>query len=59
MEFRDENGCIRYFRMEDQLEKTDNKTLKFYQTKLDPNQIEEYIFYGTLQRQIDGNEEKQ
>ena len=36
MEFRDENGCRRFFRMEDQLKKADNKTLKFLQTKLDP-----------------------
>lgn len=55
MEFRDQDGRKRFFRMEDQLKKANSATLKFLQTKLDPKNKEEGIFYNTLQRQIEEN----
>lgn len=37
LELRDNDGCRRFFKMEDQLEKTSNDYLKFLMTMLDPN----------------------
>ena len=48
MEFKDENNVKRFFRMEDQLEKSDNETLSFMMSMLDPNDKDEGIFYRTL-----------
>ena len=48
MEFKDQDGCRRFFRIEDQLGKTDNDSLKLLQSKLNPNDEEEGLFYRTL-----------
>ena len=55
MEFRDETGQRRFFRMEDQLKKADNDTLRFLQSKLDPTIEEEAFFIRALQKQININ----
>lgn len=36
MEFRDDEGCRRFFRLEDQLSKASTKYLRWLQSKLDP-----------------------
>ena len=55
MEFRDKDNCRRFFRMEDQLEKASNETLRFMQSKLGEQDEEEKIFYRRLQAQIEEN----
>lgn len=57
MEFQDQDGCKRFFRLEYQLKRANNATLKFLQSKLNPEIKEKGIFFRTLQRQIDENEE--
>lgn len=36
MEFRDQDGCRRFFRFKDQLKVANNSTLKFIQKKFSP-----------------------
>jgi len=55
MEFRDEEGVRRFFRMRDQAPKADNDTLGFLQSKLNQNDEEEAAFIRGLQRQININ----
>jgi hypothetical protein len=59
MEFRDKDNCRRFFRMEDQLEKASNQTLRLMQSKLGNQDEEEKIFYRRLQVQIEENNSKQ
>ncbi|KAK1397852.1 hypothetical protein POM88_007715 [Heracleum sosnowskyi] len=58
MEFKDKDNCRRFFRMEDQLEKASNQTLKLMQSKLGDQDEEEKIFYRRLQVQIEENNSK-
>ncbi|KAK1383848.1 hypothetical protein POM88_021583 [Heracleum sosnowskyi] len=58
MEFKDKDNCRRFFRMEDQLDKASNQTLKFMQSKLGDQDEEEKIFYRRLQVQIEENNSK-
>ncbi|KAK1379096.1 hypothetical protein POM88_025840 [Heracleum sosnowskyi] len=58
MEFRDKDNCRRFFRIEDQLEKASNETLRFMQSKLGDQDEEEKIFYRRLQAQIEENNGK-
>ncbi|KAK1392279.1 hypothetical protein POM88_011335 [Heracleum sosnowskyi] len=55
MEFRDKDNCRRFFRIEDQLEKASNKTLRLMQSRLGNEDEEEKIFYRRLQAQIEEN----
>ncbi|KAK1397851.1 hypothetical protein POM88_007714 [Heracleum sosnowskyi] len=55
MEFKDKDNCRRFFRMEDQLDKASNQTLRFMQSKLGDQDEEEKIFYRRLQVQIEEN----
>ncbi|KAK1356235.1 hypothetical protein POM88_049491 [Heracleum sosnowskyi] len=55
MEFKDEKGCRRFFRIEDQLSKVINRYLRWLQGKLDPKIAEEDAFYRKLQEQIQAN----
>ncbi|KAK1388301.1 hypothetical protein POM88_016479 [Heracleum sosnowskyi] len=55
MEFRDKDNCRRFFRLEDQLEKASNQTLRLMQSKLGNQDEEEKIFYRRLQAQIEEN----
>ena len=55
MEFRDEDGVRRFFRMRDQAPKADNDTLKFMQSKINLDDEEEAAFIRGLQRQININ----
>jgi len=55
MEFRDKSNCRRFFRIEDQLEKASNETLRLMQSKLGNQDEEEKIFYRRLQAQIEEN----
>ncbi|KAK1399426.1 hypothetical protein POM88_009289 [Heracleum sosnowskyi] len=55
MEFRDKDNCRRFFRIEDQLEKASNETLRLMQSKLGNQDEEEKIFYRRLQAQIEEN----
>ena len=59
MEFRDEEGVRRFFRMKDQGPKADTNTLIFLQTKLNQEDVEEGKFLRGLQRQINKNIEWQ
>jgi hypothetical protein len=58
MEFKDKDNCRRFFRMEDQLDKASNQTLKLMQSKLGDQDEEEKIFYRRLQVQIEENNSK-
>ena len=58
MEFRDEKGDRRFFRIEDQLKISSNETLKEMQEMLDINNEDEAKFYRQLQLQIEENDEK-
>ncbi|KAK1369879.1 hypothetical protein POM88_035971 [Heracleum sosnowskyi] len=59
MEFKDEKGCRRFFRIEDQLSKASNRYLRWLQDKLDPKIAEEDAFYRKLQEQIQANYAKE
>ncbi|KAK1387210.1 hypothetical protein POM88_015388 [Heracleum sosnowskyi] len=48
MEFRDEDGRRRFFRLEDQLSKASTKYLRWLQSKLDPKIVEEDNFNNKL-----------
>ncbi|KAL8090706.1 hypothetical protein AgCh_039955 [Apium graveolens] len=56
MEFRDNKGVRRFFRIEDQLKIASNETLKDMQSKLDINEEDEAEFYRQLQLQIEEND---
>ncbi|KAK1360661.1 hypothetical protein POM88_045135 [Heracleum sosnowskyi] len=58
MEFKAKDNYRRFFRMEDQLDKAYNKTLKFMQSMLGDQDEEENIFYRRLQVQIEENNSK-
>ncbi|KAK1360431.1 hypothetical protein POM88_044905 [Heracleum sosnowskyi] len=58
MEFKDKDNCRRFFRMEDQLDKASNQTLKVMQSMLGDQDEEEKIFYRRLQVQIEENNSK-
>ena len=58
MEFRDNKGVKRFFRLEDQLKIASNETLKEMQSKLDVNEEDEAEFYRQLQIQIEENNNK-
>ncbi|KAL6513884.1 hypothetical protein OROHE_019340 [Orobanche hederae] len=59
IEFGDEQGQRRFFRMVDQAPAADNDTLRFIQSKLDPEDLEEAAFIRGLQRFIDINLERE
>ncbi|KAK1393844.1 hypothetical protein POM88_012900 [Heracleum sosnowskyi] len=59
MEFKDEKGCRRFFRIEDQLSKASTRYLRWLQGKLDPKIDEEDAFYRKLQDQIKANYAKE
>lgn len=59
MEFRDEQGQRRFFRMEDQLEKATNEALMFLQSQLDDSVENERLFKIGLQKQLDLNLERE
>ncbi|KAL8147668.1 hypothetical protein AgCh_005114 [Apium graveolens] len=58
MEFRDNTGVRRFFRIEDQLKIASNETLKDMQSKLDINEEDEAEFYRQLQLQIEENDRR-
>ncbi|KAK1394491.1 hypothetical protein POM88_013547 [Heracleum sosnowskyi] len=58
MEFREKDNCRRFFRIEDQLQKASNETLRFMQSKLGDQDEEEKIFYRRLHAQIEENNAK-
>ena len=58
MEFRDDKGARRFFRLEDQLKISSNETLREMQTKLDLKVEEEAEFYRQLQLQIEENDRR-
>ncbi|KAK1369349.1 hypothetical protein POM88_035441 [Heracleum sosnowskyi] len=59
MEFKDDKGCRRFFRIEDQLSKASTRYLRWLQGKLDPKIAEEDAFYRKLQDQIEANYAKE
>ena len=56
MEFRDDKGVRRFFRLEDQLKIASNETLKEMQSKLDISVEDEAEFFRQLQLQIEEND---
>ena len=58
MEFRDNKGVRRFFRLEDQLKIASNETLKDMQSKLDINEEDEAEFYRQLQLQMEENDRR-
>ena len=58
MEFRDNKGVRRFFRLEDQLKIASNETLKEMQSKLDINVEDEAEFFRQLQLQIEENDKR-
>ena len=56
MEFRDDKGVRRFFRIEDQLKIASNETLKEMQSKLDISDEDEAEFFRQLQLQIEEND---
>ena len=56
MEFRDDKGVRRFFRLEDQLKIASNETLKEMQSKLDISDEDEAEFFRQLQLQIEEND---
>lgn len=57
MEFPDQDGCRRFFRIKDQLKKANNAIIKFLQLQLDPEDEENGIFYRALQREVNENKD--
>ena len=55
MEFRDAQGQMRFFRMEDNLKTASNEDLRTLQTYLDDRVEDEYRFKLALQRQLEQN----
>ena len=58
MEFRDNKGVRRFFKIEDQLKIASKETLKDMQSKLDINEEDEVEFYRQLQLQIEENDRR-
>jgi len=58
MEFRDNKGVRRFFRLEDQLKIASNETLKDMQSKLDISEEDEAEFYRQLQLQVEENDRR-
>ena len=58
LEFHDQSGCRRFFRIEDQLKKASNEYLQYLMSMLDPDDHEEGMFYRTLEKQIEANKIK-
>ena len=58
MEFSDDKGARRFFRLEDQLKISSNETLREMQSKLDINNEDEAEFYRQLQLQIEENDRR-
>ena len=58
MEFMDDKGVRRFFRLEDQLSISINETLFEMQEKLDLSESDELEFHRQLQNQIDENNRK-
>lgn len=58
MEFRDDKGVRRFFRLEDQLKIASNETLKEMQSKLDVSVEDEAEFFRQLQLQIEENDKR-
>ena len=58
MEFRDDKGVRRFFRLEDQLKIANNETLKEMQSKLDISDEDEAEFFRQLQLQIEENDKR-
>ena len=58
MEFRDNKGVRRFFRLEDQLKIASNESLKEMQSMLDINDQNEAEFYRQLQLQIEENDRR-
>lgn len=58
MEFRDDNGTRRFFRLEDQLKIASNETLLEMQSNLDLENADEAEFNIQLQQQIEENNRK-
>ena len=58
MEFMDDKGVRRFFRLEDQLSISSNETLLEMQEKLDLSESDELEFHRQLQNQIDENNRK-
>lgn len=59
LEFRDEDGNRRFFKLEDQLSKASSQYLRWLQQKLNPKVVEEDAFYRQLQMQIESNSAKE
>ena len=58
MEFMDDKGVRRFFRLDDQLSISRNETLLEMQEKLDLSNAEELEFHRQLQNQIEENNRK-
>ena len=58
MEFMDDKGVRRFFRLEDQLSISSNETLLEMQEKLDLSESDELEFHRQLQNQIEENNRK-
>ncbi|KAL8116604.1 hypothetical protein AgCh_022950 [Apium graveolens] len=56
IEFRDDKGVRRFFRLEDQLKIASNETLKEMQSKLEISDKDEAEFFRQLQLQIEEND---
>ena len=58
MEFIDDKGVRRFFRLDDQLSISSNETLLKMQQKLDLSEADELEFHRQLQNQIEENNRK-
>ncbi|KAL8125643.1 hypothetical protein AgCh_013053 [Apium graveolens] len=58
MEFMDDKGVRRFFRLEDQLSISSNETLLEMQEMLDLSESDELEFHGQLENQIEENNRK-
>ena len=58
MEFRDDKGARRFFKIEDQLKISSNETLREMQEKLDNNNEDEAEFFRQLQLEIEDNDQR-
>ena len=58
MEFRDEKGVRRFFRLEDQLNISSNETLLEMQGMLNLSEADELEFHRQLQNQIEENNKR-
>ena len=58
MEFRDDKGARRFFRLEDQLKISSNETFREMQENLDITNEDEAEFYRQLQLYIEENDQR-